>query len=181
MKAQHWQRIHDELVTACISLFRDNGVELTAADEAGGPDSIAGEGAVAFIGFTGDHLRGHLTILAPVGIVARSHPLNASITMDDDAICDWARELANQLLGRMKNRLLELGIVLLISMPSAALGEKVRGHQERQEGFRTLNFMSGSERLTVMFDARATEFAPVTLRVINAGPPPQAEGDLLLF
>lgn len=179
MKAEHWQRIHDELISSCLGLFRDNGVAIVPSEERG-PGVTQGEAIVSFIGFLGEQIRGHLTILAPVTLITESHPLRRTAEIDEAALCDWSCELANQLLGRTKNRLLELGIVIELSTPSTALGHRLRGHDERREGFRVLHFDCHGDRLTLLFDALAGETPPVTLRAVGSGSR-RVEGDILLF
>lgn len=179
MKPQHWQRIHGELAQSCLGLFRDNGVSLVLAQDRGS-GATQGDAVVSFIGFVGEHLRGQLTILAPVPLVTLSHPLRHKGPIDEDALCDWACELASQLLGRTKNRLLELGLLIQLSTPSTALGRKMRGHDERREGFCVLHFDGAAHRLSLIFDALANESAPSSLRTTEGGAH-GVEGDILLF
>lgn len=178
MNSESWDRIHEELASSCVHLFRDNGVELRRLDDAAS-EATPGNAVVSFIGFTGDHLRGSLTIVAPVALIMRSHPLREQREIDEDMVCDWASELANQLLGRVKNRLRHLGLVIVLSTPSAAIGEHLRAREEQSEGFRRLLFAAGNDRLVVLFDALAPDNA-LELEEVNM-PDPQPEGEVLLF
>ncbi|WP_437735109.1 chemotaxis protein CheX [Sorangium sp. So ce1335] len=178
MNPESWHRIHDELAASCVHLFRDNGVELRLLEDAE-PQVTPGNAVVSFIGFTGDHLRGSLTLVAPVSLITRSHPLRDRRELDEDMVCDWASELANQLLGRVKNRLRPLGLVIVLSTPSAAIGDHLRAREEQSEGFRRLLFDAGPDRLAVLFDALAPDAA---LKLEEGSPPdPQREGEVLLF
>ncbi|MGK3996929.1 chemotaxis protein CheX [Sorangium sp. So ce1024] len=178
MNPESWHRIHDELAASCIHLFRDNGVELQLL-ELEEPQVTPGNAVVSFIGFTGDHLRGSLTLVAPVSLITRCHPLRERRALDEDMVCDWASELANQLLGRVKNRLRPLGLVIVLSTPSAAIGEHLRAREEQSEGFRRLLFDAGPDRLAVFFDALAPD-AALKLEE-GSSPDPQREGEVLLF
>ncbi|MGK3990368.1 chemotaxis protein CheX [Sorangium sp. So ce136] len=178
MNSESWLRIYGELAASCVHLFRDNGVEIRLLEEAPS-EATPGNAVVSFIGFTGDHLRGSLTIVAPVALITRSHPLREQRALDEDMVCDWASELANQLLGRVKNRLRPLGLVIVLSTPSAAIGEHLRARDEHGEGFRRLLFDAGADRLAVLFDAIAPDTA---LQLEEVSPSdPQREGEVLLF
>ncbi|WP_437836267.1 chemotaxis protein CheX [Sorangium sp. So ce1153] len=178
MNSESWLRIYSELAASCVHLFRDNGVEIRLLEEAPS-EPTPGNAVVSFIGFTGDHLRGSLTLVAPVTLIKRSHPLREQRALDEDMVCDWASELANQLLGRVKNRLRPLGLVIVLSTPSAAIGEHLRAREEQGEGFRRLMFDAGADRLAVLFDAIAPDTA---LQLEEASPSdPQREGEVLLF
>ncbi|WP_437683418.1 chemotaxis protein CheX [Sorangium sp. So ce131] len=178
MNSESWHRIHDELAASCVHLFGDNGVEIRLLESAE-PEATPGNAVVSFIGFTGDHLRGSLTIVAPVALITRSHPLREQRALDEDMVCDWASELANQLLGRVKNRLRHLGLIIVLSTPSAAIGDHLRAREEQSEGFRRLLFDAGTDRLTVLFDAIAPDTA-LELEEVDM-PDPQREGEVLLF
>ncbi|KYG00846.1 MULTISPECIES: chemotaxis protein CheX [unclassified Sorangium] len=178
MNSESWHRIYDELAASCVHLFRDNGVELRLLEHQDS-EATPGNAVVSFIGFTGDHLRGSLTIVAPVALITRCHPLRERRQLDDDMVCDWASELANQLLGRVKNRLRHLGLIIVLSTPSAAIGEHLRAREEQSEGFRRLLFDAGTDRLAVLFDAMAPDTA-LELEEVDM-PDPQREGEVLLF
>lgn len=178
MNSESWHRIYDELAASCVHLFRDNGVELQMLEDVVS-EATPGNAVVAFIGFTGDHLCGSLTIVAPMALITRSHPLRERREIDEDMVCDWASELANQLLGRVKNRLRPFGLVIVLSTPSAAIGEHLRAREEQSEGFRRLLFDAGTDRLAVLFDAVAQDTG-LKLEEVNM-PDPQREGEVLLF
>jgi hypothetical protein len=179
MKKEHWARIHEDLVVACTALFEANGVAL-AVEEAAGVVTPPGAAIASFIGFSGEQLLGNLTLVTPSAVVCRSYPLRDRWEIDDAAQCDWACELVNQLLGRLKIRLLAWHLVIQPSTPSAAFGLHLRAHEAPREGFRSLKFRAGSEQVCVLFDGVAT-----ATTTIAPGPPDvegrPVEGDLLFF
>ena len=75
------------------------------------------------IGFTGEKIRGTI-ILATVAEVLQATRPTAAETDSEQA--DWAGELANQLLGRIKNKLLAHGLVIQLSTPTSVTGESLR-------------------------------------------------------
>lgn len=74
---------------------------------------------VATLGFSGGGLCGVLAIAMPA---QEAPPLLRPITAEstDDTLCDALGELANMLLGRLKQRLIPHGIRVSLATPSAA-------------------------------------------------------------
>ena len=110
------QEIIDSCVDQCTTeLFAAYGVELGAS----GRDHTADIGYAAVIGFTGESLRGTLLLAPARSIVERSQ---ASAGISDR---DWVGELANQLLGRIKNALLRYGAEIFVTTPLVLRGEHI--------------------------------------------------------
>src|ERR1043165_2096981 len=85
---------------ACLSLFEAYGVPLQVIDpEAPLSNPVVLTGA---IGFTGPSMRGTCIRASTEGPLKQSNPTNGSLR-------DWTAELANQLVGRVKNHLLRGG------------------------------------------------------------------------
>jgi hypothetical protein len=100
---------------ATLALFSGYGVDLTPSD-GGAPDS----GLVAVIGFTSSELRGSMALLLSDELVRATHTIHAHPTEAERR--DWAGELANQLLGRVKNLLIAWGPVVSMSTPMVVAG-----------------------------------------------------------
>jgi hypothetical protein len=104
----------ETLVTdCCVDLFSDYGVEITRVVDEPPPSNLAFCGV---IGFTGPDMRGTLLL------ACSREPL---VLAGDSAqfVRDWLAELANQLIGRVKNRLITLGTVIYYSTPIIVRGE----------------------------------------------------------
>ena len=71
---------------------------------------------LSVIGFAGKEISGTLVLGATREPLARSKPNRASDR-------DWIAELANQLLGRIKNKILRRGIVFYAMPPAVVSGE----------------------------------------------------------
>lgn len=111
------QEIVDDIVQrATIELFDAYGVtlEVGASDHAIAPIAFA-----AVIGFSGETLRGTL-LFAPSEAV-----LLASEQLPEDAARDWVGELANQLLGRVKNHLLRYDVEVFLTVPLVIRGQHI--------------------------------------------------------
>ncbi|MBI2389581.1 MAG: chemotaxis protein CheX [Deltaproteobacteria bacterium] len=154
MKPDSWKRLHAQLARCCEALFRANALEVVEA----GPVEHVGpyaQSIVSVIGFSGEQLSGSLALLLPPSVVERSHPLRETGPLDAAARHDWAGEVGNQLLGRLKNRLLSYGIVLQMATPMTFSGREVFGAGERHEGFVCLRFRAGDDAFDVVFDGAA--------------------------
>lgn len=73
---------------------------------------------VGVIGFTASKLRGNLALLLPSEVV--------KVTQSGSDPMDWAGELTNQYLGRLKNKLIAYGPALEISTPLVVSGLSLR-------------------------------------------------------
>ncbi len=111
---------HDALnpiiVECTLALFRHYEVELEAV-EAAEPSDIWEEDLVlaGIIGFTSADLRGSLVLAMGKSPLAR-------VEAEEAQHRDWIQELSNQLLGRVKNRLLCFGISLHMTTPLSLRG-----------------------------------------------------------
>jgi CheY-specific phosphatase CheX len=99
---------------ACRTLFQAYGVELTEIDpnEASADTFLLG----AVIGFSGPGLRGTIILASTEMALKDSNPTDGSLR-------DWIAELANQLVGRVKNRLLRDGVDVYVTTPVVMRGE----------------------------------------------------------
>jgi hypothetical protein len=112
-----------EIVAQCmgelLTELKASAERLTGARK---PPS-AGESIAAFCGFGNNELRGSFTLLGPSKLFARLHPLSPSVSPRD--LTDWACELANQSVGRFRNRMFAYGVRLAPSLPQSALAEQL--------------------------------------------------------
>jgi hypothetical protein len=105
------EAILDALVSeACISLFNDYSLPLRrVAEFPQAEDSNLSYCAV--VGFGGDQIRGSLLL------ATTAEPLGRTSPVGDTCFRDWIAELSNQLLGRIKTKLVARGIVPHASTP----------------------------------------------------------------
>jgi CheY-specific phosphatase CheX len=160
-----------------VGLFAVNGVNLDAkASDAEGPEHTL----AASIGFAGERLRGVLVLTAGRDLVAASRPTQFQHLLSVDAeLCDWMGELANQLLGRIKNRLLRYGIDFEMSIPAVVQGRHLKRALPDASLSRQMCFSHAMGSVCLCFDARADNLA-----ALMAAPPAvesMAEGEVMLF
>ncbi len=95
-----------------------------------GAGSKPGDATVAgVVGFTGSAFRGTVLVASTFELIALARPprlrektLSKNSSSDWLMVRDWAGELANQVLGRIKNRLAAYGVVFDVSPPAALSG-----------------------------------------------------------
>jgi hypothetical protein len=113
-----------QLLTSClIELLRGLGVEPTLCPERR-CEGASGKVLAAFVGFGDDDLRGSFSLVGESRLFARLYPLAKSD--DPQHLMDWACEMANQAVGRLRNRARLYGVRLTAGAPQSALAERVR-------------------------------------------------------
>ncbi|MEL6186858.1 MAG: hypothetical protein AAFU79_19720 [Myxococcota bacterium] len=167
------QRLKDLVIACNLALFEHYGVSLAHAENAD-PESIWEENLelAGLIGFTSEEVRGSLVIAA------------GQKTLDGFGEAsghrDWIQELANQLLGRVKNRLLPYAVDLSMTTPLSMRGLHLTLEPKQEESRPLLFHTSSGGAVCVLMDV---EFRPDFTLVLdesaeNAVPD---EGELLLF
>jgi CheY-specific phosphatase CheX len=111
------QIIESAVNESCLSLFEDYALPLKRAHV----PSLANEGAellfCGVVGFSGDQMRGTLLL------ATSKEPLGRTSPTTDASLREWIAELSNQLLGRIKNKLLVRGVTLHLSTPIVLRGQ----------------------------------------------------------
>ena len=100
---------------ACTELMQAYGVQLNPTLGWGESDEVMFSGVM---GFVGDKVRGTCLLAAPQGTVEAAAPKNAGAR-------DWVGELANQLVGRLKAKLMARGATIALSTPVVLRGVRL--------------------------------------------------------
>jgi CheY-specific phosphatase CheX len=100
---------------ACTELMQAYGVTLQPTNGWGESDEVMFSGVM---GFVGDAVRGTCLLAAPQGTVEAAAPRDAPAR-------DWVGELANQLVGRLKAKLMARGATIALSTPVVLRGVKL--------------------------------------------------------
>jgi CheY-specific phosphatase CheX len=135
----------------------------------------------AFIGFTGA-VRGSLVIAASSGLFRATYPLGAESGRQAGTadLMDWAGELANQTLGRIKRRFCARGVDFDTSSPTAVNGRHIAGRSSTRQGVFELAFEAANEIVSIGFEI----MVPSDGVIFQTPAEPiacSAEGDLVLF
>ena len=100
---------------ACTELMQAYGVDLVPSEGWPETDEVMLSGVM---GFVGDSVRGTCVLAAPQATVEAAAPKNA-------AARDWVGELANQLVGRLKAKLMARGATIALSTPVVLKGVRL--------------------------------------------------------
>lgn len=180
--SQAERRAHEtfraEVGAAMSELAQHYGFDGETSAHTEAPTELRGHQVAGIIGFAGDGFGGTLAIRAPSTVVRRWLPI--SITEPGiHQLGDWTAELANQLLGRAKNKIIRLGTTFQITPPTYAIADEllVLGCDPQRTSWIEQSTTAGP--MLVMVELHAT--ADFAFQVGNPGVVPHAEGDLLLF
>ncbi len=100
---------------ACVELMQAYGVELRPAGGWAESEDLLFSGVM---GFVGDSVRGTCLLAAPQAAVEAAAPRAAGAR-------DWVGELANQLVGRLKAKLMARGATIALSTPVVLRGVRL--------------------------------------------------------
>jgi CheY-specific phosphatase CheX len=145
-------------------------------------DAASTQQIVAFMGFTGDVLRGTMAIVAPVELMRAAYPLPLQDTARwQIEVFDWAGEIANRLLGRIKLGLTARGADIEASTPRVMQGEHLHVTRSTKGTVCSASFPVGGSSIRVWFDAIWPEdqaLFPIPAAAAMSMPP---EGEVVLF
>jgi hypothetical protein len=170
-------RLHDfddTIVSCCQALF--SGLEDREV-----PPSKAYELCVS-IPFQSAGFHGNIVLLTTRAFARRSLPagvLERAIS-EYPYLADWVCEAANQLLGRMKNRLLRVGMVLEIGLASVIGGDQIALYPLSEGRHSERAFTLHGEPLALIWETIVVNPAEVR-RSDRIEEPPLSEGELSLF
>lgn len=128
---------------------------------------------ISTIGFSSATLSGSLLLAIPTRVLERTVPTA------DANLADWSGELANQLLGRLKNQLLNFEVAINLALPVVVSGGEFRLPTRTRRLTRHFSFVCDFGR---MFIRTEMELAPSIELVRQTGTTVGVdEGELLFF
>lgn len=177
---QNTPRTDDELGTldgiildVVRDLYRDAGISMSP-----GPASQE-DSMLAFIGFTSAEVNGSLLVATDLALCAKMLPADLAESPTDLARCDVTAETANQLLGRIKNRLVPFGITLILSTPRALRCTSFTLAMRPSPWNRAHHLTSAHGAVSVWFSATVSRDLHLVQRLDT--PECAAEGETMLF
>jgi hypothetical protein len=143
MEDDQWSNWRDLLSCTAIELFEHYGV--TLHDEAHWTPVLGeGEHVAGSVYFGGDTIQGALTVCATRNLLGRATPVPPELPIP---LSDFAREIANQIFGGMKTKLIRHGVDF-----SYAFTDPITGVVPNPTGdARTLVLRSGGGEVALMF------------------------------
>jgi hypothetical protein len=162
--------IDDLVFDCCQELFAAYALDLQPRSREAFPDAEA-LAVCGVMGFGGKQMRGALVMAATLEPLEKTNP--GGLTSQRDWVC----ELANQLMGRIKNRLLALDVEILLATPAGLSGNNLSPGKLRAPQV----FAADSGFVCVWIDCEMSNGFE-----LPAGPPRElegavAEGETLLF
>lgn len=181
MKEQIDPKFAETILSCIIELSQDlyfpcqqlpEGQEMKVSKE----ESIA-----AAIGYSSPEIKGSVTVISTKGLLKQSHPnLQMGMPVGEQEIEDWVGEVSNQLLGRIKNKLLRFGTSVAMATPSILVGNSLVSKAPRSGSRISFKFESDQGVLGVVVDAILApgyKFEIIETSAAN----PEKEGASILF
>jgi len=116
--------LNDLYVAACRALLEAYGLTVNVREHGGG-DSRAKVSYISVLSANGEGVNLSSMLKIDRDLVISMHPLNGGDPIAQRDLEDWCMELNNQLVGRLKNKLIGYGAVVLIGLPLLLTGTDV--------------------------------------------------------
>ncbi len=170
-----WNDLRTETMDECVVALFD-AYEVPAVRLADGTAPDASHNLASVIGFTSSHMRGSVAIFTADAVVNATNPLEG-----ENATRDWLAELANQLLGRIKNKMLRYGVQYDMSTPVVVAGQStIQLHQIAKDNA-SYSYGTDAGSLTVTMDVVIEEGFELQEPAAEEASDVMIEGDLMLF
>ena len=170
MQSQNDEVIERCVSDACLELFQDYSLPLQRVKEGELVDSDLLFCGV--VGFTGEQMRGTLLLATSREPLGRTTPAGG-----ESSLREWIAELSNQLLGRIKNKLLVHGVKLHLSTPVVLRGVQIAPVSRAE--LVPFAFSCDGGAVVVWFDAEVLNGIDLTQTVDTEGV--VAEGSTTFF
>lgn len=163
--------IDDLLAECCKALFTAYAldVERRSRDEFPGPEQLA---FCAVMGFAGPDMRGALVLATTREPLETSNP-------GAERQRDWVCELANQLMGRIKNRLIGRNVEIHLATPAGLSGSNLSVLPQKLRSPQVFAVMGGY--VCVWIDCELAPGFQVPRSAVAGIEPAMTEGETLLF
>jgi hypothetical protein len=163
------------LQSSTVELFHSQGVAVAPLRPCALGDQRRFYEWVGLIHFEAKNLSGVLTVSTPMAVWSSREA--AAGTADSETIADWNREMANQLMGRIKNRLLKFQLTINPRLPSALSGAALELHRKRSATEILYRFRALRGDVLVVVDAPLDR----AILAYSGGMQVASEGELILF
>lgn len=116
---------------------------------AGSTDASVAVTYASVIGYSGDTIKGSLVVTCEKELLDKSHPNHAmGMPVGDPEIIDWIGEIANQMLGRIKNKLSSAGVKFAMGTPTTVTGKSMQITPPKDGFTLSLVYKGGEEGLS---------------------------------
>jgi len=113
----------DHFETACVELFESLKCDVSRIEE---NEEAVMSIPIACIDAGSEDLELLLSLRIPISVLSLTYPIQEDIVgMDEVILEDWLSELSNQLMGKMKKKLLVYGLDLQTGLPNSYFGTDI--------------------------------------------------------
>lgn len=168
MKSDNYETLSGIVGEAVTKVFEAYETALVPADP-----KDPGHEVVAVIGYAANEVRGGLALGISKKLAQQTTPT------PDTPLYDWAGELANQILGRVRNKMLAYAVDIQISTPVVLHGLGVQVAPPGHTGVKVASYKSGEDVVQVLLEARFEE--NYELPEPSTDDSAVNEGEMLLF
>jgi len=155
-------------------LFKSYGAPLEL-DGSPAQKTLESANFITVIGFSSRTFNGSLLVALPKLVLERTIPAAGA------SLVDWCGELANQLLGRLSNRLVEYEVSINMTLPVVISGGRFALPAKTRPITRYFSFVSDWGRLFVRLEAELSPDVELVRLDRTEGGRVLDEGKLLLF
>jgi CheY-specific phosphatase CheX len=168
------------IVQICRDMFAANGEAFEEAAGVGGGPQNSDTLLASCIGLSGTLVRGALAVVAQRAFFKVTYPAELGVPSGEDDVADWAGEVSNQLLGRIKNRLASYGLDFTASTPTVVRGDRLQLRiAEASTIRRVVNIRS--ERVDIHFEIEREDEQPLLSTSSDNAATVTPEGHAFLF
>lgn len=169
--------VRNVLEASVTELFGSYGLTCDL-NQVGAGTSPAGVELGSIVGFRGKGVRGGLAFVAPLNLIERMLPVPRDLTRADLQLRDWSAEMANQLVGRMKNKLSTKTFDFDVGTPVCFTGKSIKLVFLPDADGLSLEFTADGTPVRIHLDCTLSPFlASGEVEALRIVP----EGDVLLF
>jgi hypothetical protein len=122
--AKDHQILNELYVEACRALLSAYGLTANVQEQCGGTSTGNKAIYVSLLGASGEGINLSSMLKIDRDVVISMHPMGAANVSRPD-LEDWCLEINNQLVGRVKNKLLGYGRVVMVGLPVLLTGTNV--------------------------------------------------------
>lgn len=142
------QALSQLLDECCLELFEGFNCNITKTDE---PITQSKDDPIAVIDAGSEKLDVTVILQLPISILALSYHTDVDITkVAEEVLEDWIAELSNQLIGKLKNRLLKYELRMTLGLPAAYFGADMTELMPKEKSYIASIFNIDNELLEVI-------------------------------
>jgi CheY-specific phosphatase CheX len=180
MTSEFPAKLADIINQGVIEFFSANGISKI---ESLGSSKVNTEFQwTGIIGLTGEYITGSLGIRCKEEILSETHP-NLAMGMPVEAAdrVDWLGEIANQVLGRIKNYALEYGMSFSLAAPTVVKGEALEVIGQGKKLSCNFSYQADKHPIAITFSCVLSEKFDFDKAVRAPKNSHATEGDSMLF